>query len=45
MIARAKHDRFLPALTSPEIHDLPDKDRAVIVLPVASIEQRGPHPA
>lgn len=36
-------DRFLPALTSPEIRDLPDKDRTVIVLPVASIEQHGPH--
>jgi creatinine amidohydrolase len=35
--------RFLPALTSPEIRDLPDKARVVIALPVASIEQHGPH--
>jgi creatinine amidohydrolase/Fe(II)-dependent formamide hydrolase-like protein len=45
MIAPAKCDRFLPALTSPEIRDLPDKDRAVVVRPVASIEQHTPHPA
>lgn len=43
MIAPTEYDRFLPALTSPEIRDLPDKDRAVVVLPVASIEQHGPH--
>jgi creatinine amidohydrolase/Fe(II)-dependent formamide hydrolase-like protein len=35
--------RFLPYLTSTQIAELPHKDRAVIVLPLASIEQHGPH--
>ncbi len=43
MIAPSEYDRFLPALTSPEIRDLPDKSQTVIALPVASIEQHGPH--
>lgn len=34
--------RYLPYLTSPEIAALP-KDRAAVVLSVASIEQHGPH--
>jgi creatinine amidohydrolase len=43
MVSPAAFDYFLPALTSPEIRDLPDKERAVVVLPIASIEQHGPH--
>ena len=35
--------RFLPYLTSREVAHLPDKERAAIVLPLASIEQHGPH--
>ena len=34
--------RYLPYLTSPEIEALP-KDRAAVVLSVASVEQHGPH--
>ncbi|HEY3060961.1 MAG TPA: creatininase family protein [Chloroflexota bacterium] len=34
--------RYLPYLTSPDIAALP-KDRAVVVLSVASVEQHGPH--
>ncbi len=34
--------RYLPYLTSPEIAALP-KDRALVVLSVASVEQHGPH--
>jgi creatinine amidohydrolase len=34
--------RYLPYLTSPEIAGLP-KEKAVVVLSVASIEQHGPH--
>jgi creatinine amidohydrolase len=36
-------NHFLPALTSPEIRDLPDKDHVVVVQPLAAIEQHGPH--
>jgi creatinine amidohydrolase len=35
--------RFLPYLTWQEIDALPDKANTVIVLPVAAIEQHGPH--
>ena len=35
--------RFLPYLTSPEIRDLPGKENIVVLLPVAAIEQHGPH--
>jgi creatinine amidohydrolase len=35
--------RFLPYLTWKEIADMPDKASVVIVLPVGSIEQHGPH--
>ncbi len=34
---------FLPHLTSRQIAQMPEKDSAVIVLPIASIEQHGPH--
>ena len=34
--------RYLPYLTSPEVAALP-KDRAAVVLSVASVEQHGPH--
>jgi creatinine amidohydrolase len=34
--------RFLPYLTTEQIADLP-KERSVVVLPIASIEQHGPH--
>lgn len=33
---------FLPYLTTEQVADLP-KERAVIVLPIASVEQHGPH--
>lgn len=36
-------DRFLAYRTWPEIAALPDRDRAVVVLPVGAIEQHGPH--
>jgi creatinine amidohydrolase len=36
-------NRFLPFLTSKQIAEMQDKDKAVIVLPIASIEQHGPH--
>ena len=35
--------RFLPFLTTNQVANLPQKDRAVILLPIASIEQHGPH--
>jgi len=35
--------RFLPYLTSRQVANLPDKERTAIVLPLASIEQHGPH--
>ena len=35
--------RFLPYLTSRQIDQMQDKDKAVVILPVASIEQHGPH--
>ncbi len=34
--------RFLPYLTTDQVADLP-KEQAVVVLPIASIEQHGPH--
>lgn len=37
------YDFFLPALTSPEIRDLPAKDQIVVVQPLAAVEQHGPH--
>lgn len=36
-------DRFLPYLTWTEIEAIPDKDTTVILQPVGSIEQHGPH--
>jgi creatinine amidohydrolase len=33
----------LPYHTSPEVTNLADKDKVVVVLPIASIEQHGPH--
>lgn len=35
--------RFLPYLTTEQVVNLPQKERAVVVLPIASIEQHGPH--
>lgn len=35
--------RFLPHLTSEQVADLPNKASCVVVLPLASIEQHGPH--
>jgi len=35
--------RFLPYLTTDQVANLPQKERAVVVLPIASIEQHGPH--
>ena len=34
---------FLPYLTTDQVANLPQKDRAVILLPIASVEQHGPH--
>ncbi len=39
------YDFFLPALTSPEIRDLPAKDQIVVVQPLAAFEQHDPHPS
>lgn len=36
-------ERFLPFLTSRQVKELPEKEKAVVILPVASIEQHGPH--
>jgi len=36
-------ERFFAYLTWPEIAALPDRARAVVVLPVGAIEQHGPH--
>jgi len=33
----------LPYLTTTEIAHLPEKDRAAVILPLASVEQHGPH--
>lgn len=35
--------RYLPAMTREEIEALPDKDRALVILPTGAIEQHGPH--
>jgi Uncharacterized protein, putative amidase, COG1402 len=35
--------RFFPYLTWTEIQAMPDKENVVIIQPVASIEQHGPH--
>lgn len=35
--------RFLPYLTTHQVANLPQKERTVVVLPLASIEQHGPH--
>lgn len=42
LIEEQKH-RFLPYLTSRQIDQLDSKERAVVILPVAAIEQHGPH--
>jgi creatinine amidohydrolase/Fe(II)-dependent formamide hydrolase-like protein len=46
MMAEVHHpcppSRYLPHLTGPEIAKLP-KDKAAVVLSVASVEQHGPH--
>lgn len=34
---------FLPYLTAEEVATLPQKERAVVALPIASVEQHGPH--
>jgi creatinine amidohydrolase len=36
-------NRFFPYLTWTEIAAMPDKDRVVIIQPIGSIEQHGPH--
>lgn len=35
--------RFLPYLTWPQVAALPDRENTVVILPVAAIEQHGPH--
>ena len=42
LIEKHSH-RFLPYLTSRQVEQLEDKDKAVVILPVAAIEQHGPH--
>ncbi|MBN2980378.1 MULTISPECIES: creatininase family protein [Cohnella] len=39
---RVWNDRFLPRLTTKEIADIP-KEKALLVLPIASVEQHGRH--
>lgn len=39
----SEYEHFLPYLTTEEIESLPNKDEAVVVLPLASVEQHGPH--
>lgn len=36
-------NRYLAAMTREEIEALPDKDRALVLLPTGAIEQHGPH--
>jgi creatinine amidohydrolase len=36
-------ERFLPFRTTREVKAMTDKEKAVVVLPVASVEQHGPH--
>ncbi|MCC6188753.1 MAG: creatininase family protein [Anaerolineales bacterium] len=43
MLSPQSRRHFLPYQTSPQIADLPDKDKAVVILPIASVEQHGPH--
>ncbi len=43
LIFNKTQERFLPYLTSRQVDQLPEKDKAVVILPVASIEQHGPH--
>ena len=42
-IYRDQEARFLPYLTGPQVKEIADKEEAVVVLPVGSIEQHGPH--
>jgi creatinine amidohydrolase len=37
------YHHFLPYLTTQQVLHLPEKEKAVIILPIASIEQHGPH--
>lgn len=43
MLSPSDYDHFLPYLTTEEIRSLPDKEKAVIILPLAAVEQHGPH--
>ncbi len=39
-----KHpERFLPFRTTREVKAMTDKEKAVVILPIASVEQHGPH--
>ncbi len=42
-IYRDQAARFLPYLTGPQVKEIADKEEAVVVLPIGSIEQHGPH--
>jgi creatinine amidohydrolase len=35
--------RYLPAMTREELEALPDKDKALVIIPTGAIEQHGPH--
>lgn len=39
----ANRSRYLPALTRDALEAIPDKHRALVVLPTGAIEQHGPH--
>ncbi|MFP3852794.1 MAG: creatininase family protein, partial [Anaerolineales bacterium] len=39
----SQYDYFLAYLTTVEIADMPAKEKAVVLLPLAAIEQHGPH--
>lgn len=43
MITINHPERFLPFRTTREVKALADKEKAVVVLPIASVEQHGPH--
>lgn len=36
-------NRYLPAFTLSQIHKIPDKEKALVVIPTGAIEQHGPH--
>lgn len=43
MISPKDFERFLPHLSTRQLQELKDKDRTVIIQPLAAVEQHGPH--